>query len=188
VSNSKRNWAIFGVGVKLIVILRHIIAYFSINIRWHSQTVSSESRKWLIKHLFPLSSCKKQINKHNFYLLLAFLQYGSVPELDMHESKHLLPGQFVHSGIVPHLYNKFQFFFIINNYKNAKVDINTNQLINNYKKQVPIIARIVLAVYTSSIPSSSLNMVATIQVKNHCNWRRENTQPIKTFLDFLMIN
>jgi hypothetical protein len=29
VSNSKRNWAKFGVGVKLIVILRHIIAYFS---------------------------------------------------------------------------------------------------------------------------------------------------------------
>jgi PP-loop superfamily ATP-utilizing enzyme len=26
VSNSKRNWAKFGVGVKLIVILRHIIA------------------------------------------------------------------------------------------------------------------------------------------------------------------
>jgi L-2-hydroxyglutarate oxidase LhgO len=39
VSNSKRNWAKFGVGVKLIVILRHIIAYFSINIRWHSQNV-----------------------------------------------------------------------------------------------------------------------------------------------------
>jgi small-conductance mechanosensitive channel len=35
VSNSKRNWSKFGVGVKLIVILRHIIAYFSINIRWH---------------------------------------------------------------------------------------------------------------------------------------------------------
>jgi hypothetical protein len=49
---------------------------------------SSVSRKWLIKHLFPPSSCKKQINKHNSYLLLAFLQSGSVPELDMHESKH----------------------------------------------------------------------------------------------------
>jgi hypothetical protein len=49
-------------------------------------------------NVFPPSSCKKQINKHNFYLLLAFLQYGSVPELDMHESKHFLPGQFVHSG------------------------------------------------------------------------------------------
>ena len=149
VSNSKRNWAKSGDGVKLIVILRHIIAYFSINIRWHSQTVSSDSRKWLVKHVFPPSSCKKQINKQNSYLLLAFLQSGSVPELDMHESKHFLPGQFVHSGIVPHLYNKFQFFFIINNYKNAKVDINTNQLINNYKKQVPIIARIVLAVSVS---------------------------------------
>jgi hypothetical protein len=52
----------------------------------------------LIKHLFPPSSCKKQINKQNAYLLLAFLQSGSVPELDMHESKHFLPGQFVHSG------------------------------------------------------------------------------------------
>jgi hypothetical protein len=31
-----------------------------------------------------------QINKHNSYLLLAFLQSGSVPELDMHESKHFL--------------------------------------------------------------------------------------------------
>jgi hypothetical protein len=85
------------IGVKLIVILRHIIAYFSINIRWHSQNVSSDSRKWLIKHLFPPSSCKTQINKQNSYLLLASLQSGSVPELDMHESKHFLPGQFVHS-------------------------------------------------------------------------------------------
>ena len=50
--------------------MRHIIAYFSINIRWHSQNVSaSDSRKWLIKHLFPPSSCKKQINKQNSYLL-----------------------------------------------------------------------------------------------------------------------
>jgi hypothetical protein len=100
VSNSKRNWAKFGVGVKLIVILRHIIAYFSINIWWHSQNVSFDSRKWLIKHLFPLSSCKKQINKHNSYLLLAFLQSGSVPELDMHESKHFFRGQFVHSELL----------------------------------------------------------------------------------------
>ena len=92
---------IFGVEVKLIVILRHIIAYFSINIRWHSQNVSSDSRKWLIKHLFPPSSCKKQIIKQNSYLLLAFLQSGSVPELDMHESKHFFPGQFVHSGHNP---------------------------------------------------------------------------------------
>jgi hypothetical protein len=97
VSNSKRNWAKFGIGIKLIVILRHIIAYFSINIRWHSQNVSSDNRKWLIKHLFPPSSCKKQINKQNSYLLLAFLRSGSVLELDMHESKHFLPGQFVHS-------------------------------------------------------------------------------------------
>ena len=88
------------VGVKLIVILRHIIAYFSITIRWHSQNVSSDSRKWLIKHLFLPSSCKKQINKQNSYLLLAFLQSGSVPELDMHESKHFLPGLFVHSDAV----------------------------------------------------------------------------------------
>jgi hypothetical protein len=86
-----------GFGVKLIVILRHIIAYFSINIRWHSQNVSSDSRKWLIKHLFLPSSCKKQINKQNSYFLLAFLQSGSLPELDMHESKHFLPGPFVHS-------------------------------------------------------------------------------------------
>jgi hypothetical protein len=57
----------FGVGVKLIVILRHIIAYFSINMRWHSQNVSSDSRKWLIKHLCPPYSCKKQINKHHSY-------------------------------------------------------------------------------------------------------------------------
>ena len=82
----------------MIVILQHIIAYFSINIRWHSQNVSSDSRKWLIKHLFPPRSCKKQINKQNYYLLLALLQSGSVPELDMHVSKHFLPGQFIHSG------------------------------------------------------------------------------------------
>jgi hypothetical protein len=73
-----RNLAKFGVGVKLIVILRHIIAYFSLNIRCHSQNASSDSRKWLIKHLFPPSSCKKQINKQISYLLLAFLQSGSV--------------------------------------------------------------------------------------------------------------
>jgi hypothetical protein len=41
---------------------------FSINIRWHSPNVSSDSRKWLIKHLFPPSSCKKQINKQNSYI------------------------------------------------------------------------------------------------------------------------
>ena len=46
------------------------------------------------------SSCKKQINKQNSYFLLAFLQSGSVPELDMHESKHFLPGPFVHSESV----------------------------------------------------------------------------------------
>ena len=44
---------------------------------------------------FPPSSCKKQINKQNPHLLLAFLQSGFVPELDMHESKHFLPGPFV---------------------------------------------------------------------------------------------
>ena len=60
VSNSKRNWTKFGVGVKLIVILRHIIAYFSINIRWHSQNVSSDSRKWLIKHLLPQVHAKNK--------------------------------------------------------------------------------------------------------------------------------
>ena len=27
---------------------------------------------------------------------------GSVPELDMHESKKILPGQFVHSDLVKH--------------------------------------------------------------------------------------
>ena len=67
--------------------------------RRHSQNVSSDSRKWLIKHLFPPSSCKKQINKQNSYLLLALLQSGSVPELDMHVSKHFLPGQFIHSVV-----------------------------------------------------------------------------------------
>jgi hypothetical protein len=67
---------------------------------WYSQNVSSDSRKWLIKHLFSPSSCKKQINKQNSYLLLAVLQSVSVPGLDMHESKHFLPGQFVHSGHV----------------------------------------------------------------------------------------
>ena len=51
------------------------------------------------KAFISTSLCKKQINKQNSYLLLAFLQSGSVPELDMHESKHYLPGQFVHSEI-----------------------------------------------------------------------------------------
>ena len=63
----------------------------------HSQNVSADIRKWLIKHLFPTSSCKKQINKQNAYLLLTFLQSGSIPELDMQELKHVLPGQFAHS-------------------------------------------------------------------------------------------
>jgi hypothetical protein len=52
------------------------LMYFSINIRWHSQNVSSDSRKWLIKHLFPPSSCKKQINKHNSYLLTIRFRSG----------------------------------------------------------------------------------------------------------------
>ena len=91
--------------VKLIVILRHIIAYFAITIRWHSQNVSSDSRKWLIKHLFPPSSCKKQINKQNSYLLFAFLQSGSVPELDLHESKHFCRVS-LHTVIV----SKYDFF------------------------------------------------------------------------------
>jgi hypothetical protein len=37
---------------------------------------------------FPQVHAKKQINKQNSDHLLAFLQSGSVPELDMHESKH----------------------------------------------------------------------------------------------------
>ena len=37
----------------------------------------------LVPKKFPPSSCKKQINKQNSYLLLALLQSGSVPELDM---------------------------------------------------------------------------------------------------------
>jgi hypothetical protein len=41
---------------------------------------------------------KKIKNKQNSYLL-AFLQSGSVPELNMHESKHVLPGQFVHNEV-----------------------------------------------------------------------------------------
>jgi hypothetical protein len=51
-------------------------------------------------HFVIDESC--QINKQNAYLLLAFLQSGSVPELDMHESKHFLPGPFVHSVCVLH--------------------------------------------------------------------------------------
>jgi hypothetical protein len=52
--------------------LNYYFFNFSINIRWHSPNVSSDSRKWLIKHLFPPSSCKKQINKHNSYSLVPF--------------------------------------------------------------------------------------------------------------------
>jgi hypothetical protein len=53
--------------------------------------------------LNPFSWHYGQINKHNSYLLFAFLQSGSVPELDMHESKHVLPGQFVHCILLIHL-------------------------------------------------------------------------------------
>jgi hypothetical protein len=35
---------------------------------------------------------------------IAFFQSGSVPELDMHESKHFLPGQFVHSDLSLNLF------------------------------------------------------------------------------------
>jgi hypothetical protein len=56
----------------------------------HFVLLTPDSRKWLIKHLFPPRSCKKnKQNKQNSYLL-AFLQSGSVPELNMHESKHVL--------------------------------------------------------------------------------------------------
>jgi hypothetical protein len=51
----------------------------------------------MVNKAFISPKFKKQINKQNSYLLLAFLQSGSVPELDMHESKHFLPGPFVHS-------------------------------------------------------------------------------------------
>jgi hypothetical protein len=47
--------------------------------------------------IFP-KFMQKTNKKQNSYLILAFLQSGCVPELDMHESKHFLPGQFVHSG------------------------------------------------------------------------------------------
>jgi hypothetical protein len=59
-----------------------------------SQRISMNARmvNLLLVHLFLPSSYKKQINKHNSYLLLPFLQSGSVPELDMHESKIFLPG------------------------------------------------------------------------------------------------
>jgi hypothetical protein len=56
----------------------------------------------IIQHLYKnwhretdYAFMQKTINKQNSYLLLAFLQSGSVPELDMHESKHFLQGQFV---------------------------------------------------------------------------------------------
>jgi hypothetical protein len=55
---------------------------------------------------------QKTINKQNSYLLLAFLQSGSVPELDMHESKHFLPGQFVHSELTRQHKKTFSFFFV----------------------------------------------------------------------------
>ena len=74
------SWSSFCGTLSLISQL--IYSYSYSPIRWYSQNVSFDSRKWLIKHLFPPSSCKKQINKQNSYLLLAFLQSGSVPELD----------------------------------------------------------------------------------------------------------
>ena len=50
-------------------------------------SIYTERKKWV------MSKC----------LLLAILQSGSVPELDMHESKHFLPGPFVHSGYSPYI-------------------------------------------------------------------------------------
>jgi mRNA-degrading endonuclease YafQ of YafQ-DinJ toxin-antitoxin module len=63
---------------------------------------------------FPQVRAKKQINKQNSYLLLAFLQSGSVPELDMHESKHFLPGQFVHSEHIASQWD-LQLIFLMHN-------------------------------------------------------------------------
>ena len=56
-------------------------------------------------------------NKQNSYLRLAFLQSGSVPKLDIHESKHFLPGSFVHSVLVELL----EFILFTSIY-----DLNTN--------------------------------------------------------------
>jgi hypothetical protein len=61
-------------------------------------------------HFVIDESC--QINKQNAYLLLAFLQSGSVPELDMHESKHFLPGPFVHSGFRPSRFFPLHFLLL----------------------------------------------------------------------------
>jgi hypothetical protein len=57
----------------------------------------------MVNKAFISPKFMQKTNKQNSYLLLAFLLSGSVPELDMHESKHFLPGQFVHSvlGCVP---------------------------------------------------------------------------------------
>jgi hypothetical protein len=63
---------------------------------------------------FPQVHAKKQINKQNSYLLLAFLQSGSVPELDMHEFKHFLPGQFVHSEHIASQWD-LQLIFLMHN-------------------------------------------------------------------------
>jgi hypothetical protein len=64
-------------------------------------TISVTSTPNFVQFLFELLTL-------NSYLLLAFLQSGSAPELDMHESKHFLPGQFVHSAyIIGKNYNLF---------------------------------------------------------------------------------
>jgi hypothetical protein len=62
---------------------------------------------------------KRVSNKHNSYLLLALLQSGSVPELDMPVSKHFLPGQFIYSfhmtiGIFKEWLVKYFFVLLVN--------------------------------------------------------------------------
>ena len=68
------SWSSFCGTLSLISQL--IYSYSYSPIRWYSQNVSFDSRKWLIKHLFPPSSCKKQINKQNSYLLTVRFRSG----------------------------------------------------------------------------------------------------------------
>ena len=73
----------------------------------------------MINKVFIFPKFMQKTNKKTEFLPSScLLTVGSVPELDMHESKHYLPGQFVHSVNCRIYKNPMQLFF----YQNAEFD------------------------------------------------------------------
>jgi hypothetical protein len=58
---------------------------------------SLNSSNWMERNVLKERLVNTDDKNRHCDLLLALLQSGSVPELDIHVSKHFLPGQFIHS-------------------------------------------------------------------------------------------